>query len=187
MRLLSFRLMIAVALTSAGVVRAATITLQMVPVGDAGNVADLATGSLYGAVPYNYNIGKYDVTVGQYVAFLNSVATKSDPYGLYNGYFDLPTIGIERSYGAGSYSYTIVGSYSQAASCPIYDVTWGDACAVCQLVGQRSADQRHGDYRYNRDGGLCIERRNFPGGTDGCAFTISWRRRCRGLFPSHRE
>ena len=31
-----------------------------------------------------YQMGKYDVTIGQYVAFLNSVATQSDPYGLYN-------------------------------------------------------------------------------------------------------
>ena len=36
-------------------------SLQFVTVGDPGNVADPATGSLYGAVPYSYNIGKYDV------------------------------------------------------------------------------------------------------------------------------
>ena len=108
-------------------------SLQFVTVGNAGNVADPANGSLYGAVPYNYNIGKYDVTVGQYVAFLNSVATKSDPYGLYysgmapgNG-IGMPTIGIVQSGSPGSYSYTVGGSYSQAANCPIYDVSWGDA------------------------------------------------------------
>ena len=27
----------------------------------------------------------------------------------------------------GSYSYTVTGSYSQAANCPIFDVSWGDA------------------------------------------------------------
>ncbi len=130
MRILTLGLMITLA-ASAASLRAQVITLDMVPVGNAGNVADPATGSLYGAVPYNYNIGKYDVTVGQYVAFLNSVATKSDPYGLYNsgmapGY-DMPTIGIVQSGVPGSYSYTVGGSYSQAANCPIYDVSWGDA------------------------------------------------------------
>ncbi len=135
MRILTLGLMITLAASaaSAASLRAQVITLDMVPVGNAGNVADPATGSLYGAVPYNYNIGKYDVTVGQYVAFLNSVATKSDPYGLYysgmapgNG-IGMPTIGIVQSGAPGSYSYTVGGSYSQAANCPIYDVSWGAA------------------------------------------------------------
>ena len=42
--------------------------------GDPGNAADTATGSLYGSVPYAYRMGKYDVTVGQYCQFLNAVA-----------------------------------------------------------------------------------------------------------------
>ena len=37
----------------------------------------------YGSVPYAYQMGKYDVTVGQYCQFLNAVA-KTDTYGLYN-------------------------------------------------------------------------------------------------------
>ena len=37
----------------------------------------------YGSVPYTFQMGKYDVTTGQYTAFLNAVA-KTDPYGLYN-------------------------------------------------------------------------------------------------------
>ena len=51
------------------------------PVGNAGNAPDPSTG--YGAVDYNYNIGEYDVTAGQYTAFLNAVAA-TDTYGLYN-------------------------------------------------------------------------------------------------------
>ena len=49
-------------------------SLEFVTVGDAGNAADTATGSLYGSVPYVYRMGKYDVTVGQYCQFLNAVA-----------------------------------------------------------------------------------------------------------------
>ena len=59
-------------------------SLQFVTVGDPGNVADPATGNLYGSVGHTYQIGKYDVTAGQYCQFLNAVATTSDPNGLYN-------------------------------------------------------------------------------------------------------
>ncbi len=60
------------------------------PVGNPGNAADTivmqqdgTTG--YGSVAYNYNIGTYDVTVSQYVEFLNTKdATGANPLGLYN-------------------------------------------------------------------------------------------------------
>ena len=62
-------------------------SMQFVTVGDPGNAADTAvmddstTG--YGAVPYTYQIGKYDTTLAQYCQFLNAVA-KTDTYGLFN-------------------------------------------------------------------------------------------------------
>ena len=59
------------------------ITIDTVPIGNPGNANDPTTGNLYGGVAYNYSIGKYDVTVGQYTAFLNAVAA-TDTYGLYN-------------------------------------------------------------------------------------------------------
>jgi formylglycine-generating enzyme len=46
-------------------------------VGYPGNAPDPATGSVYGAVPYVFSIGTHDVTVGQYVEFLNA----KDPRG----------------------------------------------------------------------------------------------------------
>jgi formylglycine-generating enzyme required for sulfatase activity len=135
MRILTLGLMITLA-ASAASLRAQVITLDMVPVGNAGNVADPATGSLYGAVPYNYNIGKYDVTVGQYAAFLNSVATKSDPYGLYNSGMltDLPTIHITQNGSAPNYSYAVTGSAPSASNMPVFDVTWGDAARFCNWL-----------------------------------------------------
>jgi len=53
----------------------ATINMDFVAVGNAGNAAD-TTG--HGAVAYDYDIGKYEVTAGQYAEFLNAVAT-TDP------------------------------------------------------------------------------------------------------------
>ena len=89
----------------------------------------------YGSVPYIYQMGKYDVTVGQYCQFLNAVA-KTDTYGLYNSGMatDYPTIGITQSGSSGNYSYSVTGSYSQAANCPIFDVSWGDAARFCNWL-----------------------------------------------------
>ncbi len=112
-------------------------SLQFVTVGNPGNAADPATGSLYGSVPYTYQMGKYDVTVGQYVQFLNAVA-KTDTYNLYGSYGDMatdyPTIGITRSGSSGSYSYAVTGSYSQAANCPVFDMSWFDAARFCNWL-----------------------------------------------------
>jgi formylglycine-generating enzyme required for sulfatase activity len=119
-------------------------SLGFVTVGDPGNAADTATGSLYGSVRYDYKIGEYDVTVGQYCQFLNAVA-KTDTYGLYNGDLapmpgfqgntnSMPTIGITQSGISGDYSYSVTGGYSQAANCPIFDVSWGDAARFCNWL-----------------------------------------------------
>ena len=61
----------------------ALLAMSRVTVGNVGNVADANTGSLYGAVPYFYQIGAYDVTGSQYTAFLNAVGS-TDTYALYN-------------------------------------------------------------------------------------------------------
>jgi formylglycine-generating enzyme required for sulfatase activity len=130
-------------------------SLQFVTVGNAGNAADPNTGSLYGAVPYVYQMGKYDVTVGQYCQFLNAVAA-TDTYGLYNTYMipgsDYSTIGIIQSGSPGSYTYSV--SYNASAwqsyatnfpslypsalaaanDCPIFAVAWGDAARFCNWL-----------------------------------------------------
>jgi formylglycine-generating enzyme required for sulfatase activity len=111
-------------------------SLQFVTVGDPGNAAD-TTG--YGAVAYTYQIAKYDVTTAQYCQFLNAVATTSDPYGLYTRGMptDIPTVAITQSGSPGSYSYSVTGSYSAAANCPVFDVTWGDAARFCNWLQNR--------------------------------------------------
>ena len=89
-------------------------SLQFVTVGDPGNAADTTVmdARCYGSVPYVYQMGKYDVTVGQYCQFLNAVA-KTDTYGLYNSGMAtdmFPTIGITQSGSSGNYSYSVTGS-----------------------------------------------------------------------------
>lgn len=132
---------------------AAPFTYEMVTVGDAGNTAD-TTG--YGAVGYEYRIGKYDVTIGQYTAFLNAVA-KSDPYGLYDGNMatDLNIAGISRSGSSGSYSYSVInpsGTNPAGASSPdnrpITYVSWFDAARFANWMhnGQGEGSTETGAY-----------------------------------------
>ncbi len=59
------------------------VVIETVPVGNLGNPDDVH-GAGYGGVDYAYRIGKYEVTAGQYVEFLNAVATPVDTYGLYD-------------------------------------------------------------------------------------------------------
>ncbi len=100
------------------------VTINTVPVGDAGNANDPATGNVYGGVAYNYRIGTTEVTVGQYTDFLNAVAA-ADTYALYNPSMatDLNIAGISRSGASGNYSYSVIGS----ANHPVTYVSWGDA------------------------------------------------------------
>jgi formylglycine-generating enzyme len=63
----------------------AVVNIDWVDVGHAGNAADPATGSLYGAVAYAYKIGQYEVTNAQYTEFLNAVdPTGANANGIYN-------------------------------------------------------------------------------------------------------
>ena len=103
--------------------QAGTVSISLVPVGNPGNVADTLTGN--GAVPYVYYMGEYDVTTGQYAAFLNCVATTGDPYGLYTAGMatDLPTVGITRTNSSGTVNYAVKGN----GNVPVFDVSWGDA------------------------------------------------------------
>ncbi len=121
-----FAVTAALALLCLGSLAQASITIPTVFVGNAGNAND-TTG--YGAVAYNYNIGEYDVTAGQYTAFLNAVAA-TDTYGLYNTYmsysnttYDYWGCGITQNGASGSYTYSVAD-----ANLPVVDVTFWDAC-----------------------------------------------------------
>lgn len=110
------------------------INIDYVPVGNAGNAADAATSSLYGAVAYAYNIAKNETTISQYAAFLNAVAA-TDTYELYNTSMasDSVIAGITRSGSAGSYSYSVVAGSENK---PITFVTWFDAARFCNWLHQ---------------------------------------------------
>jgi hypothetical protein len=109
----------------------AVVNIDYVDVGNAGNAADPATGSLYGAVAYDYKIAKNETTISQYAEFLNAVA-KTDTYGLYSTSMTTSSInGISRSGTSGSYTYTVnPGSGNK----PITYVSWFDAARFCNWL-----------------------------------------------------
>ena len=120
-------------------VATAAITIATVPVGNPGNAGDPLSGG-FGTVNYAYNIGKYEVTSGQYTAFLNAVA-KTDTFGLYNPSMTDPNLtAISRSGVSGGYIYNVAAA---TANRPIAYVTFWDACRFANWLqnGQPSGAQ----------------------------------------------
>ncbi len=118
-------------------------SLSFVTVGNPGNAPDVnldASGNLEGSVAYTYQMGTFDVTAGQYCAFLNAVAAHSDPYGLYNAYMaggpGSGACGITRTVIGGSFSYTTTSSgYTvNNGNFPVNYVSWGDAARFCNWL-----------------------------------------------------
>jgi len=150
----SVRALVASAMLAAACVAGvrASIVIDTVPVGNPGNAADTryeAPG--YGAVEYTYNIGKYEVTAGQYTAFLNAVAA-TDTYGLYNTSMWSSDYGckIERSGSSGSYRYSVAGDW---ANRPVNCVSWGDSARFANWLNnnqptgaQDALTTEHGAY-----------------------------------------
>lgn len=131
----------------------ANIIIDTVPVGNPGNPNNTGPNNSFGGVSYTYNIGKYDVTLSQYTAFLNAVA-QSDPYGLYDTSMTDPNIaGITRDGSPGSYSYSVIGS----AQRPVTGVDWGDAARFANWLhngqplglGEVAASTEQGAYTLN--------------------------------------
>jgi formylglycine-generating enzyme len=124
---------------------AQAISLDFVYVGNPGNANDPATGGLYGGVNYAYAMGKYDVTLNQYTAFLNAVATTGDPYGLYNSEGMATfgsTAGIQQTLVSSGYSYSVIGDGQR----PVTWVGWFDAARFCNWLhnGQPTGTQGAG-------------------------------------------
>ena len=99
----------------------------------------------YGAVSYTYNIGTYDVTAGQYTAFLNAVA-QTDTYGLYNTSMETDTTygcQIQQSGSSGSYVYSVSNTY---ANRPVNYVSYWDSCRFANWLnnGQPTGAQGPG-------------------------------------------
>ena len=132
------------------------VDMEWVSVGDAGNTAD-DTG--YGAVSYEYRIGKYEVTNSQYCEFLNAVAG-TDTHGLYNTSMAAAYGGIERSGSAGSYSYFVK---SGRGKWPVNYVSWYDTIRFANWMHNGKPNGPQDDFStedgaYDMDGDLTTHR-----------------------------
>jgi len=130
---------------------AAQITYEEVTVGNPGNANDTG-GTGNGAVGYSYQIGKYDVTIGQYTAFLNAVdPTGKNPNGIYNSLMstNLNIAGISYTSGAAVGSkYSVMNNGGDSANRPITNVSWFNAARFANWMsnGQGSGSTETGAY-----------------------------------------
>lgn len=111
----------------------AEVVIETVTVGNPGNAADTRYETPgYGGVDYTYFIGKFEITAGQYVAFLNAVAG-DDTYGLYNEQMSTSEYGcrIERSGSSPSYTYSVGAEWADR---PVNFVSWGEAARFCNWL-----------------------------------------------------
>jgi len=165
----------AMVLLAAGTVQA--VVIDTVPVGNPGNAGEWSGQSyggygqdrICGAVAYTYNIGKFEVTAGQYTAFLNKVGGV-DTYSLYNTGMSDTSIGsgIARSgggTGGDPYTYTVDANFVNR---PVNLVSFWDSCRFAnwlhngQLTGAQDAGTtERGAYTldgYNGTDGRTIQR-----------------------------
>lgn len=144
---------------------ATAVTIETVPVGNPGNAGEWSGESygghgpdrICGAVSYEFNMGTYEVTAGQYCEFLNAVAV-TDTYGLYNTNmnYDLnPSMwgcNIKRSGTPGNYQYSVSSDW---ANRPVNYVSWGDAARFVNWLhnGQPTGAQ---DLTTTEEGSYCL-------------------------------
>ncbi len=153
-RLHDIAALIALMLAGLALPHAHAVTIDMVTVGNPGNANDT---NGYGVVNYEYQIGKYAVTIGQYTAFLNAVAT-TDTYSLYNTSMgtDLNVAGISRTGSSGSYAYSVINNGGDSSNRPITFVSWWDAARFSNWMAngqptgaQSSTTTENGAYNVN--------------------------------------
>jgi formylglycine-generating enzyme required for sulfatase activity len=135
---------------------ALAVTISTVPIGNPSNSADtrfFATG--FGAVAYAFHIGKYEVTNGQYVEFLNAVdPTGANTLGLYSSNMTTSSQGginfTSEAFDGSKYSVknpALGGSYRYNDK-PVVYVNWFDAIRFSNWLhnGQGSGDTETGAY-----------------------------------------
>ncbi|MHC4789333.1 MAG: formylglycine-generating enzyme family protein [Planctomycetota bacterium] len=151
----------------------AGITLDTASVGNPGNAADTRYETPgYGAVDYEYRIGKYEVSNAEYSAFLNAVARVGDPHGLYSWHMDVGWgyIGGISQTGSGTEDDPwVYSTRPNRADRPVNNASFWDACRFANWLhnGQPTGAQ---DLNTTEDGAYFLN-----GVTHPTNFTISRR------------
>lgn len=112
---------------------------EFVKVGEAGNRAN---SSGIGAVEYEFEIARYEVTNEQYCAFLNNVAFKSDFYHLYTPIMSEHFFGgIERYANEERMLYKVKEGYENK---PVVGVSWNNAVRYINWLHYNSSNIEEG-------------------------------------------
>jgi len=103
----------------------AVVNIDFVTVGDPGNALDQEyDDGAFGSVAYVYGIGKFEVSLLEYTAFLNAVAA-TDTFKLWDAQMEtnLNVAGISRSGSDNSFTYSVIGDGNR----PVTFVSWYEA------------------------------------------------------------
>lgn len=149
-----FAPLLAVGLSAASAT--AAVTIDWLIVGFSGNAAD-STG--YGAVAYDYSIGKYEVTNSQYTAFLNAVdPAGANANGIWNSSMGSDArggISFNSSAASGS-KYTVKTNMAEK---PVNYVSWYDSARFINWLhnGQGAGSTEAGAYTLSGNTGSIIK------------------------------
>jgi formylglycine-generating enzyme required for sulfatase activity len=156
------------------------VNIDLVTIGNPGNPSEYRDGRDLGGVPYVYQIGKFEITTGQYTEFLNAVAA-TDLYGLYNTgmYTAAQGCRITRSGTPGSYSYSVAQDWADR---PVNLVTWKSAARFCNWLsnGQPTGAQ---DLTTTEDGSYYLNGAN----DDFALMSVERKPDARYVIPTENE
>lgn len=124
MRAFAGCLAVAVAAAASCVQASPLLPLSLLPefrqINNVGNTAQTSGSNIgLGSVGSTYWMSRTETTVAQYAAFLNSQATVSDPFNLYNS--GMAQIGLNQTFASGSFSYNVT---TGRENLPIAFVDW---------------------------------------------------------------
>lgn len=128
----------------AAAARAQTYNIDWVTIGDADNPAydDPWNGLIdgRGSVPYEYRIGRHEVTTGQWMEFVNTFSTQSDEMRLFGSPFYWGAV-VDGTYGGPGRRWKLDESNPDAAMLPVHGLDWRIAAMYCNwLHNGRSSD-----------------------------------------------
>lgn len=105
------------------------------PVGEKERVEDEARHAV--EITRDFYLGKYEVTCGQFRAFVKATGYRTEPQTDGEGAwgYDKDTTKIEGRKPKYSWEYT---GFTQTNEHPVVNVTWNDANAFCQWLAQRT-------------------------------------------------
>jgi formylglycine-generating enzyme required for sulfatase activity len=116
---------------------------EYVIIGDAGNQGDIVNQN-YGHVNYEFYISRTELSNAQYCQFLNAIASKSDPNGLYDSNMSTSVLGgIDRTKRANGFTYTVKDGFERL---PVVYIDYFDIARYCNWLhyGKPTGEQRLG-------------------------------------------